>query len=114
MKRGMKTFSRGVRDGEVDKAKGMFEKVVQGHMDDEVWEGYNRALKGIVESLESGEDLTLPRQLAGDKFSIEKIEDIKKEMEERASQEFRSDDERGYNSAWSDVLQVILEDAKSD
>ncbi len=74
----------------------------------------SRALKGIVEALNSENDLTLPKQIAEDKFSTEKLEALREEVEERSSQEFRPEDEQGYNSAWSDVLQVITEDAKSD
>jgi len=40
MKRGMKTFARSVRKGDVDKAEEMFDKIVQGNMKVNVWEGY--------------------------------------------------------------------------
>lgn len=114
MKRGMKTFARSVQKGDVDKAKEMLDKIVQGNMKVNVWEGYQGALKGIVEALDSDNDLTLPQQISEDKFSMEKLENLREEVEERSSQEFRPEDEKGYNSAWSDVLQVIIEDAKSD
>lgn len=114
MKRGMKTFARAVRDGDIDEAEEMFDKIVQGNMKVNVWEGYRRALEGIIEALDSDNDLTLPRQIAQGKFSLEKLEKLRGEMEDKSSQEFRPEDEQGYNSAWSDVLQVITEDAKAD
>lgn len=114
MKREMKGFSRAVRKGNGDKAEKKLEKIVQGNMKVDKWEGYHRALEGIVVALNSDNDLTLPQQIATEKISLEKLEDLKEKMEERASQDFRSEDERGYNDAWSTVLQVIIEDAKSD
>lgn len=113
MKRGMKTFARAIRDGKTDKAEEMLENIVQGNMKVNIWRGYRRALEGAVEALDSDEELTLPRQMAEDKFSLEKLETIQEEMESKSSQEFRSESERGFNSAWADILQVIVEDAKS-
>lgn len=114
MKRGMKSFSRAVRKGDGSEAEEMMEKIVQGHMDDEVWEGYNRALEGAVEALNSDNDLTLPQQISQEKITLSKLKDLREEMEERASQEFRPADEIGFNKAWSTILQVIIEDATSD
>ncbi|MBS3815135.1 MAG: hypothetical protein KGY45_01080 [Hadesarchaea archaeon] len=109
MKRGLKTFARSIRSNDLDKVQEMYDKIVQGNMDDEVWEGYHMALEGMVESLESGEELTLPRQIANDKYSKDRLEEISKEMENRATQEFRTPQEKGFNKAWADVLKVITE-----
>lgn len=109
MKRGLKTFARSVRDDKIEKAQEMYEKIVQGNMDDGLWEGYQTALKGMIEALDSGDDLTLPRQIADEKYSKKRLKKIRKEMESRASQEFRAADERGFNMAWADVLKVMLE-----
>lgn len=113
MKRGMKTFARAIRDGKIDKAEEMLEKIVQGNMRVNVWKGYHRALEGAAESLDSDDDLTLPRQIAGGKVSLDKLEEFQEDMEVKSSQEFRSENERGFNSAWADILQVIIEDAES-
>lgn len=110
MKRGLKTFARAIRDGDVDSAEEMFKKIVQGNMEEDVWTGYRRALGGMIVALDEGEDLTLPKQIASGRISKDKLEKIKGEIEERSSSEFRPADEMGYNAAWSDVLQVILED----
>ncbi|KXA91612.1 hypothetical protein AKJ57_00570 [candidate division MSBL1 archaeon SCGC-AAA259A05] len=114
MKRGLKTFARAVQDGNTDGAEEMLEKIVQGNMKDRVWKGYHKALKGIIEGLNSDNDLTLPKQIADDNFSLEKLEKLRIEMDERSSQKFRPENEHGYSAAWSDVLQVIIEDAKEE
>ena len=114
MKRNMKSFARAVYGGNSDDAEEYSDKVVQGNMDDEVWEGYKRALEGVLESMNSDNDLTLPRQMSEGKISVEKLEKIRDEMEEMASQEFRPGEERGYSKAWTDIISVILEDEKSD
>lgn len=114
MKRGLKTFARAVRDGDIDKAKEILDKIVQGELEIGVWEGYRDALEGILEALSSDNNLNLPNQIEEGKFSIENLESIREEMEERSSQEFRPEYELGYSSAWSDVLQVITEDSKKN
>lgn len=114
MKRNMKTFARAVREGNKSKAEKIFEKVVQGNMKEETWEGYCKALRGIIEGLNSNNDLTLPKQIAENNLSLEKLEKLQIEMEEMSSQEFRPENEHGYTAAWSDVLQVIVEDAKEE
>lgn len=114
MKRGLKSFARAVRDGDIDKAEEMVDKIVQGDLEMEVWEGYSDALEGILEALNSDNSLTLPNQIKEEKFSVENLESIKEKMEERSSQEFRPEYELGFSSAWSDVLQVITEDSKGN
>ncbi len=111
MKRGLKGFSRAVRDGKIEESEERLESIVQGDMNDEEWKGYHWALKGMVKALDSDSDLSLARQIAEDKIGMEKARKLKEEMEEKSSQGFRPGYERGYNSAWSDVLQVIIEDA---
>ena len=114
MKRGLKGFSRAIRDGKADEAEERLESIVQGNMNEEKWKGYHWALKGMVEALDSDIDLSLPRQISEDKVDLEKMKKLREEMEQRASQEFRPGYERGYNSAWTDVLKVIIEDAEED
>lgn len=109
MKRGLKTFARALRDGNIGKAKEMLDKIVQGKLDDDVWEGYHMALDGMVSGLEAGNDLALIRQIADGKYSKKELEGLKKEMEEKSAQKFISPGERGFNDAWADVLQVMIE-----
>lgn len=80
---------------------------------EEIWdqeeriEGYRRALEGAVKSLRSDRVLTYSRKIADDRYSEDKIEDLKKEMEGRASHEFRPSDERGYCEAWADIFEAL-------
>lgn len=113
MKRGMKTFARAIRDEKIDKVEEMLEKIVQGNMKADKWNGYRRALEGVVEALNSENNLTLPQKISKDKISLEKLEKLKEKMESRSSQEFRSLNEQGYNTAWASILKVIIEDEKS-
>lgn len=110
MKSGIKTFARAVRDGDVDKAEEMLDKVVQGGLDEEEWEGYRRALGGMIDAFSSNNELALPQYISEDRFSIGKIKEFRGEMDRKASQNFRPKGEIGFNSAWADVLSVILED----
>lgn len=71
-------------------------------------EGYRRALSGAISSLGQEGDLTLARKIANDEINREKMEEIRAEMEARATQEFRSPDERGFSEAWADILGLVL------
>lgn len=70
-------------------------------------EGYRRALEGILTTLDSDRVLTLSQKISKGKYSEEKLETIEKEMENRASHEFRPAKERGFNEAWRDVMEVL-------
>lgn len=72
-------------------------------------QGYERALKGIITSLKEERTLSLPLQILENKYSEEKLQDIKKEMKTRASHVFRSPDEKSYYEAWTDLLDAFLE-----
>ncbi|KXA99134.1 hypothetical protein AKJ45_00535 [candidate division MSBL1 archaeon SCGC-AAA261F19] len=109
MKRGLKTFARALRDGNLGKAKEMSDRIVQGDLDAKVWEGYHMALEGMISGLEAGNDLALIRQIADGKYSKKELEDLKKKMEQKSAQKFIPPDERGFNDAWADVLQVMIE-----
>ncbi len=78
------------------------------HMKEEMRiDGYRRALQGILATLDSDRVLTLPRKISEGKYSKEELETIKKEMETRASHKFRPEEERGFNEAWRDLIEVI-------
>lgn len=71
-------------------------------------EGYRFALNGVVSALNSGESQPLARQISDDKYSKKRLKEIKEDMNSRATQEFRSHSERGFNRAWVDILDALL------
>ena len=110
MRRGIKTFVEALRRKNVKMAKEKFEWLVKGlDIRDEYWWGYRRALEGMVVVLESGDELSLLRQLVDKKYPGDKIKELIEEMQVKVSQNFRPRDEKGYHTAWIEVLQVFDE-----
>lgn len=113
MRRGIKTFVMALRRKNSRVAKEKFERIVKGlDVGDEYWQGYRRALGGMVAALESGDELSLLRQMINGRYPDEKIEELTEEMRVRASQDFRPEDERGYHAAWIEILQAFGEFGK--
>lgn len=74
-------------------------------------QGYRRAMKGVVSSLDEKRDLTLARKIVDGEFKKDKLRDILEEMKTKAKQDFRLPDERGFSRAWADILKVVLDEA---
>ncbi|KXB04398.1 hypothetical protein AKJ49_02140 [candidate division MSBL1 archaeon SCGC-AAA382A03] len=70
-------------------------------------EGYRHALEGVLTALESDRVLTLPNKISAEKYSKEKLEEIRKEMKSRALHDFRPAEEKGFNEAWADILEAL-------
>lgn len=70
-------------------------------------EGYRHALEGIIQTLEEERLLTMPQKISEGKYPKNELKNIKEEMQARATHEFRPANERGFNRAWSDILEAL-------
>ncbi|MFW5913327.1 MAG: hypothetical protein ACOCSA_02640 [Candidatus Hadarchaeota archaeon] len=114
MKRGIKSFARSIRDGDVERSEELLDKVVQGRLSASEWGGYRMALKGMIGSFSSNNEMTLAQQIYEGKFGRHKVENFFEVFSLKASQSFRPEKEIGFNLAWSQVLEVILKDIKEE
>lgn len=71
--------------------------------------GYKQALNGVIVALDSDHELTLPQKIAEEKYSRDELEEIRDEMDTRADQDFRPEDEKGFSQAWADILEALLD-----
>jgi hypothetical protein len=91
-------------------AREKLEEIIRGFDSrDDFWKGYRLALQGMVAALEAGDELTVMRRIVEGRYPPENMRELMEQMRSRISQPFRSDEERGFDSAWVQVLQILLE-----
>ncbi len=78
---------------------------------DDFWKGYRLALQGMLAALEAGDELTVVRRIVEGRYSPENMRELMEQMRDRISQPFRSAEERGFDSAWAQVLLILLKGA---
>ncbi|MEM4202215.1 MAG: hypothetical protein QW786_03305 [Candidatus Hadarchaeum sp.] len=74
---------------------------------DEFARGYLLALEGMVSAMESGGELSTINKVLEKNYSSEQIAEIISEAKTRIAQKFRPTDERGFDTAWIDVLNEL-------
>ena len=72
---------------------------------DEFERGYLLALQGMVAALEAGTEQAVIKKLVNGGYGKERVEELIKEAKRRLSQKFRHKDERGFDTAWVEVIQ---------
>lgn len=94
----------------VKEAKEKLEEKTRGlDPGDDFWKGYRLALQGMLAALETGDELAVVRRIVDGRYPPEKMRELMEQMQGRVSQPFRSAEERGFDSAWVQVLQILLE-----
>jgi hypothetical protein len=71
--------------------------------------GYLLALQGMVDAIESGGELSAINKLLEKKFTDKELAEFTRETKDKLSQKFRPEDERGFYSAWIDVIRELGE-----
>ena len=108
MRPDIKQFLTALRERDIKKAREELDNVGEKlDIKDEFWRGYHLALRGMVSALESGDELTVLSRIINGKISRESIQKLLQQAQEKASQTFRPNDERGFDAAWADALQFF-------
>jgi hypothetical protein len=103
-------FIRDLKRRDLKSAKGWFESKkpeLEGAGD--FWKGYALALNGMIASLESGQEFSLMKRLING-VSRDELETLLKDFKRRMNQSFRPSEERGFDAAWSEALQLFLQE----
>ncbi len=74
------------------------------NMGNEFENGYLLALQGMISALESSSELSTINKVLDKNYKSEQVSQIVKETKGRLSQKFRQNDEKGFDTAWIDVL----------
>lgn len=108
MKLNLKSFVEVMRKKDTKKAKETLEAINRGlDLNDEFWKGYCLALHGMIAALEAGDELTVIRRIVNGGYTQQGIQELLNQAKARLSDAFRPKDERGFNTAWVDVLQIF-------
>jgi len=108
MKPDLKQFVKALREKDIKKAREELDGAEHKlDLNDEFWCGYYLALRGMVSALESGDELTVLSRIINGKIPRESIQRLIRQTQEKSSQTFRQNDERGFDAAWADALQFF-------
>lgn len=69
--------------------------------------GYLLAMQGMVVALETGSEQAVIKRFVDGEYGGERIEELVKEARGRLSQKFRPKDERGFDTAWIEVIKGL-------
>jgi hypothetical protein len=109
MKPDLKPFVEAVREKDIKRAKEKLEEINRGlDPNDGFWKGYRLALHGIVAAIEAGDELTVIKRIINGGYTHQHIRELLDRAKARLSDAFRPEDERGFDTAWADVLQIFM------
>ncbi|WP_048150445.1 hypothetical protein [Palaeococcus ferrophilus] len=100
-------FVRSLLRRDFSKAKAHLDKLEKMVGEDEWGKGYDRAIEGFLSALKDNEGDSLIFKLINE-FEREKASELKEHFERLASQEFRDEYEKGYFTAWAELLKAYL------
>lgn len=103
----MEMFVRSLLRRDFSKARAHLDKLERIVGEDEWGKGYSRAIEGFISALKDNEGDSLIFKLINE-FDREKAKELLENFEGIASQEFRDDYERGYYTAWKELLTAYL------
>ncbi|AEH24000.1 hypothetical protein [Pyrococcus yayanosii] len=103
----MEMFLRALLRRDFDKAKAHLDKLQKVVGDDEWGRGYSKAINGFMSALKDGDSDALIVKLINEP-NPDEIRKLLKRFEDIKTQEFRDDYERGYYTAWVELLQAYL------
>jgi len=110
----LKPFVEAVHEKDIKKAREKLEEINRGlDPNDEFWKGYRLALHGIIAALEAGDELTVIRRIVNGGYARQQIQELHNQVNARLSDAFRPKDERGFDTAWVDVLKIFLSEMRA-
>jgi hypothetical protein len=112
MKPDLRSFVEAMREKNTKKAKETLDVINRGlDLNDKFWKGYRLALYGMIAALEAGDELTVIRRIVNGGYTQQGIQELLKQTKAKLAGTFRPKDERGFNTAWVDVLQIFSQTA---
>jgi len=104
----LKPFVEAVREKDIKRAREKLEEINRGlDPNDEFWKGYRLALHGMIAAIEAGDELTVIRRILNGGYTRQHIQELLNQANARLSDVFRPKDERGFDTAWVDVLKIF-------
>lgn len=71
--------------------------------------GYSKAINGIVTSMEKNDRDSIICKIVSKEIEKRDLKKLLLESTKRASESFRTDEEKGFETAWTDILSIYIE-----
>lgn len=98
-----------LENGDMKKARENYLQIAEDLGDTEFKKGYAKAINGIVTSMEKNDRDSIICRVVSKEFDKRDIKKLLLESTKKASDAFRTDEEKGFETAWIDVLSIYVE-----
>ncbi|HOM95473.1 MAG: hypothetical protein GX941_02130 [Candidatus Methanofastidiosa archaeon] len=98
-------------NGDVKKAKENYLQIAEHLGDAEFNKGYSKAINGIVTSIEKNDRDSIIYKIVSKEIDKRDLKKLLLESTKKTSDIFRTEEERGFETAWVDVLSIYVEKA---
>lgn len=107
----LKLLATYLENGDMKKARENYIQIAEHLGDTEFNKGYAKAVNGIVTSMEKNDRDSIICKVVSKEFDKRDLKKLLLESTRRASDVFRTDEEKGFETAWVDILSIYVERA---
>ncbi|MDY1590767.1 MAG: hypothetical protein RBS85_01175 [Methanofastidiosum sp.] len=100
-----------LENGDMKKARENYLQIAEHLGDSEYNKGYAKAINGIVISMEKNDRDSIICKVVSKEFDKRDLKKLLLESTKRASEAFRTEEEKGFETAWVDLLSIYVERA---
>lgn len=100
-----------LENGDAKKARENYQQIAEHLGDTEFNKGYSKAINGMVTSVEKNDRDSIICRIISKEVDKRDLKKLLIESTKRASQEFITEEEKGYETAWVDTLTILVEKA---
>mgnify|MGYP000926539481 FL=1 len=100
-----------LENGDLKKARENYLQIAEHLGDTEFNKGYAKAINGIVTSMEKNDRDSIICRAASKEIDKRDLKKLLLESTKRATDAFRTEEEKGFETAWVDVLSIYVERA---
>ena len=98
-----------LENGDVKKARENYLQIAEDLGETEFKKGYAKAINGIVTSMEKNDRDSIICKIVSKEFDKRNLKKLLLEATKRSSDAFRTEEEKGFETAWVDVLSIYVE-----
>lgn len=98
-------------NGDVKKAKENYLQIAEHLGDAEFNKGYSKAINGIVTSIEKNDRDSIIYKIVSKEIDKRDLKKLLLESTKKTSDIFRTEEERGFETAWVDILSIYVQKA---
>ena len=100
-----------LENGDMKKARENYLQIAEHLGDSEFNKGYAKAINGVVTSMEKNDRDSIICKVVSKEFEKRELKKLLLESTKRASDVFRTEEEKGFETAWVDLLSIYVERA---